>query len=106
MSTIKEKVKKVFETVQVSDKYSKRELIVTTDGQYPQDISVQFGQDKCSLLDGIKEGQEVEVSYNLKGREWTNPQGEVKYFNTIEGWKVQTVGQVAQQPVQSTEPPF
>jgi len=88
MSTIKGKVKIVGATIIVSEKFSKRQLVVTTADQYPQDIEVQFQQDKCSLLDDVSVGQNVEVSYNLRGREWTSPQGEVKYFNTIEGWKV------------------
>jgi hypothetical protein len=85
---VKGTIKKLDATVQVSEKYSKRELVVTTNEQYPQDISIQFSQDKCALLDGYKIGDSVEVDINLKGREWTSPQGEVKYFNTVEGWRI------------------
>ena len=88
MSTIKGKVKVVGSTIVVSEKFSKRQLVLTTSDQYPQDIEVQFQQDKCSLLDAISVGQQVEVCYNLRGREWISPQGEVKYFNTIDGWKI------------------
>jgi hypothetical protein len=56
--------------------------------QYPQYISFTFVKDKCALLDNLAEGQETEVSFSLKGREWTSPQGDVKYFNTIEGFAV------------------
>ena len=73
----------------ISEKFSKRELVLT-DGadQYPQFISFTFVKDKCALLDSVGSGQEVEVSFSLKGREWTSPQGDVKYFNTIEGFAV------------------
>lgn len=82
-------VYKVGNTEVISEKFSKRELVLT-DGadQYPQFISFTFIKDKCDLLNSLAEGQETEVSFSLKGREWTSPQGEVKYFNTIEGFAV------------------
>lgn len=86
---IKGTIKRLDATIQVSDKYSKRELVVETEGQYPQPILIQFSQDKCAVLDGYNVGDVVEVGINLKGREWTSPQGEVKYFNTVEGWKIE-----------------
>jgi hypothetical protein len=70
---------------------------------YPQEIEIQFTQDKCSLLDGIRTGQEVTIGVNLRGRMWTNPQGEDKYFNTIEGWKIDAPGQ-APAPLTQTPP--
>lgn len=82
-------VKKVFPTVQVSEKFSKREFVVTeSTGMYPQDILFQLTQDKCTLLDGVNETDSIEVSFNLRGREWTNPQGEVKYFNSLDAWRI------------------
>jgi len=73
----------------ISEKFSKRELVLTdADDQYPQFISFTFVKDKCALLDNLAEGQETEVSFSLKGREWTSPQGQIKYFNTIEGFAV------------------
>jgi hypothetical protein len=60
---------------------------------YPQDIIFQTTQDKCSLLDQFQVNDNVEVSFNLRGREWTSPQGEVKYFNTIEAWRIEKQGQ-------------
>lgn len=83
-------VKVVNPTVQVSEKFSKREFVVTDNSSmYPQDIMFQSTQDKCALLDGIQAGETVEVSFNLRGREWTSPQGEVKYFNTLEAWRIE-----------------
>jgi len=68
--------------------FKKRDIVVTTDEQYPQHILVQFVQDKCDILDNYKVGESVVVGINLRGREWTNPQGETVYFNTIQGWKI------------------
>lgn len=82
------KIKVINPTQVVSEKFSKRDFVVTTNETYPQDLQIQITQDKCSLLDIFKVGDNVTVSINLKGREWTNPQGEVKYFNTIEAWKI------------------
>jgi len=69
----------------------KRELVVTTEEQYPQHILVEFVQDKCDLLNNYKVGQDVKVNINLRGREWVNPQGETKYFNSIQGWRIENV---------------
>lgn len=69
--------------------FEKRELVVTTEDQYPQMILIEFTQDKCSLLDQYQIGQNVKVSINLRGREWINPQGEAKYFNAIQGWRIE-----------------
>lgn len=68
--------------------FRKREMVVTTQEQYPQDIMIEFIQDKCDLLNAYATGQKVKVSINLRGRAWTNPQGETKYFNSIQGWKI------------------
>jgi hypothetical protein len=109
-------VKKVFPTVQVSEKFSKREFVVTeSTGMYPQDILFQLTQDKCTLLDGVNESDSIEVSFNLRGREWTNPQGEVKYFNSLDAWRIdrlngsvspnQTANAVFTAPVAPTSTP-
>ena len=80
----------------VSDKFSKRDLRIVTDGDYPQTLEIQFVNDKCTVLDKYKAGEIVSVAINLKGREWTNPKdGEVKCFNTIEGWKIDYAGKHA-----------
>ena len=96
MSAFKMKgvIKVIKPTNQVSEKFSKREFVVTdmSEPNYPQDIMLEFTQDKVSLLDNFGKGQEVEVSFNLKGREWTSPQGDVKYFNTLNAFKVEAIG--------------
>ena len=76
----------------VSEKFSKRTFVVETADQYPQQIEFQLTQDKCEYLDAYKVGEQVNVSLNIRGRAWTNPQGEVKYFNTLEAWKIEKVG--------------
>ena len=83
------KIKVLNETQVVSASFKKRELVVTTDEQYPQFIQIEFAQDKCDLLNSYKVGDSVDISINLRGREWINPQGEVKYFNQIQGWRIQ-----------------
>ncbi|APQ17037.1 DUF3127 domain-containing protein [Maribacter hydrothermalis] len=93
---IEGKVKLIGETQTFgSNGFRKREVVVTTDEQYPQHIMVEFVQDKCDLLNSYKVGQDVKVSINLRGREWTNPQGEVKYFNSIQGWRIEGSAQAA-----------
>ncbi|NYJ26101.1 MULTISPECIES: DUF3127 domain-containing protein [Flavobacteriaceae] len=76
--------------------FRKREVVVTTEEQYPQHILVEFVQDKCDLLNNYSVGQMVKISINLRGREWVNPQGETKYFNSIQGWRIENL-----QPEQS-----
>ena len=82
-----------FDTQVVSDRFSKREFVLTTDAStpYPQHVSMQVTQDKCSMLDQYEVGQELKVQFNLRGREWNGPQG-IKYFNTIDVWRIEKVG--------------
>lgn len=91
------KIKMIGETQTVgTGGFRKRELVVTTEEQYPQHIMVEFVQDKTDLLNSLKVGQNVKVSINLRGREWVNPQGETKYFNSIQGWRVENTQEGAQ----------
>ncbi len=76
-----------------SNGFRKREVVITTEEQYPQSIMVEFVQDKTELLNNFAVGQNVKISINLRGREWTNPQGEVKYFNSIQGWRIENLEQ-------------
>ena len=99
---VKGNIKVINDTQVISDKFSKLEFVVTTNDTYPQDILIQLTQDKCGLLNIFKVGQNVEVSINLRGREWTSPKGEVKYFNTIEGWKISGEQQQEQTPVNNS----
>jgi hypothetical protein len=75
-----------------SNGFQKRDLIVTIpDDKYPQHINLEFQQDKCDLLNNLKIGQEITVNVNLRGKEWVSPQGVTKYFNTIVGWRIESV---------------
>jgi hypothetical protein len=83
------RVKMIDQTKEVgSGGFKKRDIVVTTDEQYPQHILVQFVQDKCDLLNNFQVGEQVKIDINLRGREWTNQQGETVYFNTIQGWRI------------------
>lgn len=100
---IQGRIKTIFATETVGQNgFQKRDLVITTDGQYPQDIIIQFAQGNCALLDNLQIGQMVNIHFNLQGREWTSPQGEVKYFNTVVGWKIELIQttNVAQQQQQ------
>jgi hypothetical protein len=79
---------KVIQQAETFGTFTKRGVVVTTDEQYPQDIMVEFVQDKCTLLDKYKVGEDVKIGINLRGREWVNPEGVAKYFNTIQGWRI------------------
>lgn len=73
--------------------FRKREVVVTTEEQYPQHLMIEFVQDKTDLLNSYQVGQQVKVSINLRGREWVNPQGETKYFNSIQGWRIEALAE-------------
>ena len=77
--------------VKVSEKFKKREFVLTDNAQsYPQTILFQLTQDRCSLIENAKVGDEVTVHFLLKGREWKNPQGEIKFFNSLDVFRVET----------------
>ncbi len=97
-------IHKIFETQQVSATFKKRTFVlrqdnVGNDGNiYPEYISLEFIQDKVDIISGYQVGQEVEVLFNLKGREWNSPQGELKYFNTLSAWKMHSAKGEPEQP--------
>jgi len=78
-----------------SNGFKKRELVVTTDEQHPQHILVEFVQDKTDILNNYNVGDDVRIGINLRGREWTNPEGETKYFNSIQGWRIEKLSNEA-----------
>ena len=93
------RVKVINPVQQVSATFKKRELVVTTEEQYPQHIMIEFTQDKTDTP-----GEQVKVSINLRGREWVNPQGETKYFNSIQGWRIEKMQ--AEAPAAPQMPPM
>ena len=96
------KIKVIGATQDVSASFKKRELVVTTEEQYPQHISVEFQQAKVDDLNSYQVGEQVKVSINLRGREWVNPQGETRYFNSIQGWRIEKM--VAEAPAAAPMP--
>lgn len=85
------KIKLVGGIQEITDSFSKRELVIVTQEQYPQTLCVEFVQDKMSLLDDFQEGQEVKIGINLRGREWKNPEGKIKYFTSLQGWRIENL---------------
>jgi len=84
-------IKVIKDTQTISGSFCKREFVVTTQGEYPQDIQLEFTQDNCVQLDANEVGQEVTVNFNIRGREWINPEGEAKYFNTLQAWNISEI---------------
>lgn len=82
------KIKLIGDTKTLGSGFRKRDFVIVTNEQYPQNILVEMVQDKCDVLDRFNQGDNVKVAINIRGREWTSPQGEVKYFNSIQGWKI------------------
>lgn len=91
----------VMDTQEVSASFKKREfvLLISENPQYPQYVTFQLVQEKCVLVDAYQPGAEVTVLFNLRGRQWTSPQGETKYFNTLEAWSIRNANTT---PVQQT----
>ncbi|NER14573.1 DUF3127 domain-containing protein [Leptobacterium flavescens] len=102
---IQGKIKQIDETKTFGNNgFRKREMVITTEEQYPQHILVEFVQDKCDMLNNFQVGQGVKVSINLRGREWVNPQGETKYFNSIQGWRIENLQEEAPQGMPPVPP--
>ena len=85
------KLHTIFETKQVSERFSKREFVVelADNPKYPQTVLFQLTGDRCSQLDGMNVGDQVRIEFSLRGREWRSPSGEVKYFNSLDVWKIE-----------------
>ena len=98
------RVKVINPTQQVSASFKKREIVVTTEEQYPQHIIMDLINTRIDLLDAYNVGDQVKVSVNLRGREWVSPQGETKYFNTIQGWRIEKLQ--AEAPASGQMPPM
>lgn len=94
-------IKKITDIQTFASGFQKREMIILTEEQYPQPISIEFLQDKADLVNNYNEGEKVKVSINIRGREWTSPQGEVKYFNSIVGWRIEKVAGDFNEPVEA-----
>lgn len=93
---VKGKIVEILETVQVSEKFRKREFVIeyAENVQYPEFVKFELIQDKCELLDSFSMDENVTVFFNLKGRKWNDPKGGTKYFNSLQAWKIQSEGEV------------
>lgn len=78
---------------QITGNFSKREFVVeiADNPMYPQEVLFQCVNDRTNLVDGISVGSQIEVTFNLRGRKWTSPKGEVKWFNTLDAWQVKAL---------------
>ncbi len=85
---------------QVTERFRKREFVLELEpeSRYPQYVMFQLTGDRCEALDGFNKGDEVKLEFSLRGREWTSPKGEVRYFNSLETWSVDRVGDAAPGP--------
>ncbi len=85
------KIKAIGAIEQKSDAFKVRTFVVTTDGDtnYPQHVQLQATNDKCDMLNTFTVGSEVTVSFNLRGKEWVGPDNSVKYFNSLDAWRVE-----------------
>jgi len=84
--------------------FRKRELVLTTEEQYPQHILIEFIQDKTELLNAFQPGETVTIGINIRGREWVNPEGVTKYFNSIQGWRIEKVSSDQQENIPPVPP--
>lgn len=85
------KLHTIFDTKQVSERFTKREFVVeiADNPKYPQLVQFQLTGDRCAQLDEFRVGDQVRLEFSLRGREWRSPNGEVKYFNSLDVWKVE-----------------
>jgi len=75
-------------------RFRKRSLVLTTSDHYSQSLLIEFTQDKCDLLDNYKIGDKVTIAINLRGKEWLSPDGGTKYFNSINGWRIENSSKI------------
>ncbi len=111
--SVEGKLYKKFDTQQIKETFQKREFVVEYiegNPMYPQYVNFQLIQDKVDMIEPFQEGQMLKVEFNLRGREWRSPQGELKYFNSLDAWRIQPTQQEQQSPgpdsgQNSTPPP-
>ncbi|MGY6562017.1 MAG: DUF3127 domain-containing protein [Luteibaculaceae bacterium] len=84
-------IKDIGQTQQIKDTFKKREFVVSTEDQYPQHILMQLVQDKCDMANQLNIGQKITVNFDIQGREWRSPQGDIKHFVSLNAWKITPV---------------
>ncbi|BDT61573.1 MAG: hypothetical protein RDO_1010 [Flavobacteriales endosymbiont of Rhyzopertha dominica] len=85
------KIKDIFNTQIFKNNFKKKSLILITEEQFPQNIIIDFIQDKIELLNNFKINDIVKIYINIKGKEWINNEGITKYINSIQGWKIEKI---------------
>tara|TARA_B100000900_G_scaffold168337_1_gene143008 strand:+ start:177 stop:521 length:345 start_codon:yes stop_codon:yes gene_type:complete len=95
------KIKVVMEQQSWDSGFTKREFVITTSEQYPQDVKLECIKDKTSLLNGLSEGDEVEVSFNIRGNEYNG-----KYYVNLQAWKLNKIGSDNSNPSTAPAPDF
>lgn len=87
---IRGKVHEIGTTIQVTESFKKRDLVIAyaDNPQFVEYLTFQAMQERVLLFDNLKIGQDVEVSFNIKGRPWTNKNGMTTYFNTLVAWRI------------------
>ena len=101
---IKGKLIEKSETQKITDSFKKREFVIeyAENPMYPEFVKFELIQDRCDLIEPFNLHDEIEIDFNLKGRKWTDKQGEVKYFNSLQAWKISPIQEMAPSP---TVPP-
>jgi hypothetical protein len=86
------KIHSIQDGQQVTEKFVKRTFVIETQDDRPQVIQLELQGKNVGLIEKFGVGREVVCDIDIRGRAWTNPQGEVKFFNTITCWKIQLSG--------------
>lgn len=96
------KLHRIFPIEEKSSSFRTRDIVLEVqDGNFMQYVKFQLTQDRCALADAFREGEEVRVSFNLRGREW---QG--KYFTNLDAWRIEAVQAGASAMGASNDDPF
>ena len=103
------KLHAIFDAQQVTERFRKREFVLALaeNPRFPQFVLFQLTGDRCENLDEFSVGDAVQVEFSLRGREWTSPQGEVKYFNSLDVWTLERerAGSTEEPPLPEEPPP-
>jgi len=88
------KIHVIQQAQQVTERFRKREFVLelSENSRFPQFVQFQLTGDRCERIDDFEVGDEVQVEFSLRGREWTSPTGEVKYFNSLDVWNIERAG--------------
>ncbi len=103
------KIHRIKDAQQVTERFRKREFVLelAENPRYPQYVQFQLTGDRCENLDGFAVGDEVKLEFSLRGREWTSPKGDIRYFNSLDVWTLERVGEGTDAPAPDVfdEPP-